>query len=76
MALTAVAHHFGLEATPFATITAPTLPHGYAYYPEGSGHLLAPELRLYDPTRDSEALKKAPELFEKLRGDYPLRREK
>lgn len=76
MALTAVAHHFGLDATPFATITAPTLPNGYAYYPEGSGHLLAPELRLYDPTRDSEALKKAPELFEKLRGDYPLRREK
>lgn len=75
MALTAVARHFGLDETPFASITPPSLPDDYAYYPEGTGHLIAPELRLYDPTRDSEALKKAPELFEKLRGDYPLRRE-
>ena len=33
-------------------------------------------LQMYDPRRDSEALKQHPELFEKLRGDYPLRREK
>lgn len=33
-------------------------------------------LQMYDPRRDSEALKARPELFEKLRGDYPLRREK
>ena len=33
-------------------------------------------LQIYDPQRDSEALKKHPELFEKLRGCYPLRREK
>lgn len=33
-------------------------------------------LQMYDPRRDSEALKGHPELFEKLRGDYPLRREK
>lgn len=33
-------------------------------------------LQMYDPQRDSEALKTHPELFEKLRGDYPLRREK
>ena len=33
-------------------------------------------LQMYDPQRDSEALKAHPELFEKLRGDYPLRREK
>ena len=33
-------------------------------------------LQMYDPRRDSEALKTHPELFEKLRGDYPLRREK
>lgn len=32
-------------------------------------------LEMYDPRRDSEALKLHPELFEKLRGDYPLRRE-
>ena len=33
-------------------------------------------LQMYDPRRDSEALKTHPEQFEKLRGDYPLRREK
>lgn len=33
-------------------------------------------LLMYDPRRDSNALKTHPELFEKLRGDYPLRREK
>lgn len=32
-------------------------------------------LQMYDPRRDSNALKQHPELFEKLRGDYPLRRE-
>lgn len=33
-------------------------------------------LQMCDPRRDSEALKAHPELFETLRGDYPLRREK
>lgn len=33
-------------------------------------------LQMYDPRRDSETLKAHPELFERLRGDYPLRREK
>ena len=33
-------------------------------------------LQTYDPRQDSNALKTHPELFEKLRGDYPLRREK
>lgn len=33
-------------------------------------------LATYDPRRDSEALKKHPEQFEQLRGNYPLRREK
>ena len=33
-------------------------------------------LQMYDPRRDSETLKTHPEQFEKLRGDYPLRREK
>lgn len=32
-------------------------------------------LQMYNPQRDSEALKNQPELFEHLRGDYPLRRE-
>lgn len=33
-------------------------------------------LLLYDPRRDSDALKKHPEQFEHLRENYPLRREK
>lgn len=33
-------------------------------------------LQTYDPRKDSEALKRHPELFEQLRGDYPLRRER
>ena len=33
-------------------------------------------LQIYDPRQDSNALKTHPELFEKLRGDYPLRRVK
>lgn len=32
-------------------------------------------LQVYDPTRDSDALKQHPEEFEQLRGNYPLRRE-
>ena len=32
-------------------------------------------LQMYDPRRDSEALKAHPEQFEQLRGNYPLRRE-
>ena len=33
-------------------------------------------LEIYDPAIDSDQLKKHPELFEQLRGNYPLRREK
>ena len=33
-------------------------------------------LQMYDPRRDSDALKTHPEQFEQLRGDYPLRRER
>ena len=32
-------------------------------------------LHTYDVQRDSDALRATPELFEKLRGDYPVRRE-
>ena len=32
-------------------------------------------LQMYNPTEDSNRLKSHPELFETLRGDYPLRRE-
>lgn len=33
-------------------------------------------LKIYNPRRDSDALKAHPEHFEQLRGNYPLRREK
>lgn len=32
-------------------------------------------LQMYNPTEDSDRLKSHPEMFEALRGDYPLRRE-
>ena len=32
-------------------------------------------LKMYNPIEDSNRLKSHPELFETLRGDYPLRRE-
>lgn len=75
MALEAVARFFGLDPQPFASVCPPTLPPGFAYYPDGCGRTLCEELRLYDPTRDSLALKNHPETFESLRGHYPLRRE-
>lgn len=75
MALTAVAQFFRRDTAAFSSISAPSLPTNYNYYPEGEGRHLAPELSLYDPTRDFIALKTNPELFENLRGDYPLRRE-
>lgn len=34
------------------------------------------KLRLYNPTTDCQRLRHAPSAFEKLRGNYPLRREK
>ena len=72
MALEAVAHYFNKEVQ--FEVNAPALPTDYAYYPEMAVATDSP-LRFYNPLRDSEALKAAPENFEKLRGDYPLRRE-
>ena len=75
MALEAVARHMGCAET-FA-IAPPPLPDGFRYWqgtPEAD-LLRHPALRRYDPRRDSEALKTCPEAFERLRGDYPLRRE-
>ena len=69
MSLDALCKHFGIKAeytiNPLApanqVIETPT-------YEEAV-------LRIYNPERDSQALKAHPELFEQLRGDYPLRRE-
>lgn len=75
MALSAVARHFGLDATPFAAIKPPSPPQGVPYYPEGNAWRLAPELAAYDPTRDHCRLLAQPEGFEQQRSHYPLRRE-
>lgn len=75
MALQAVARHFAIDDTIYNKVCPPPLPPNFAYYMEGSGQSLAEELRLYDPTRDSLALKQRPDAFEQLRGAYPLRRE-
>ena len=82
MSLQAVARHFGIDDSPFAAVSAPALPEGFSYFPEIFENLpsqLSPTireaLRLYDPLRDSMALKHHPEQFEALRGNYPLRRE-
>lgn len=48
-------------------IVPPALPQGFVY--DGS------PLQLYNPLEDSGRLKQRPEDFEKLRGNYPLRRE-
>ena len=76
MALQAVAAHFHLDAD--FDIRPPHVGSDFRYYPEApDGAALAePRLALYDPRRDSDALRARPEDFERLRGDYPLRRER
>lgn len=66
MSLEALCRHFGLPHTSFDDITPPPAPEGINP---------ADPLSLYDPRRDSQALKDNPEEFEHLRGNYPLRRE-
>lgn len=65
MALAALCRFFGL--TPPPPVAAPPLPPDFKYTGD--------PLELYNPLRDSEALKADPSLFEHLRGHYPLRRE-
>lgn len=69
MSLQAVAEFLGVPFT--LKVEAPSLPENFSYGSEKEG-----ELRLYDPRVDSEKLKQNPELFEQLRGNYPLRRER
>lgn len=75
MSLQAVARFFHLPEAPFAQVKAPALPEGFEYCPELSNGRYVPELRLYDPARDTMDLLHAPERFEYQRGHYPLRRE-
>lgn len=66
MVLEALCRHFGLPTQDF-DITPPPAPAGINP---------ADPLSLYNPKRDSEALKNNPKNFESLRGNYPLRRER
>lgn len=65
MVVEALCRHFHLPLP--EKIVAPRLPSNFKY----TGH----PLELYNAMNDSEKLKTHPELFEELRGNYPLRRE-
>lgn len=89
MALEAVARHFGLPSS--FDVQPPAWPADYRGYsadrmPFGRGGAQAAGrfrnltlreqwLYAYDPHVDSRALKADPDAFERLRGNYPLRRE-
>ena len=66
MVIEALCHHFSLPLP--ARIEPPKLPTNFPY----TGN----PLELYNAMDDSQKLKDHPELFEELRGNYPLRREK
>lgn len=65
MAIDALCRYFGIENP--GRIVPPPLPAGFVY----SGD----PLQLYNPLDDSARLKLRLDLFEDLRGNYPLRRE-
>jgi len=85
MALQAVARFFGKDEAIYNKVLPPTLPSNFVYFPEAFAHYTAlpatcrkvytEALRLYDPSRDFLALRNNPTDFEKIRGNYPLRRE-
>ena len=70
MSLDSLCRHFGIQAD---YRIAPPAPENPVITASTSSEAY---LQMYDPRRDSEALKTHPEQFEQLRGDYPLRREK
>lgn len=68
MALEALCRFFRINAV-FDIVPPALPPMQYSDDPEEAF------LQVYDPTRDSDALKRDPDKFEYLRGNYPLRRE-
>lgn len=68
MTLEAFCKFFGKEMK--FTILPPDMPH-----PPFDSNEAIRQLQIYDPRRDCTELRNHPELFEQLRGDYPLRRE-
>ena len=69
MSLDSICRFFHLSATYEITPPAPSSPIIEAKDREEA------LLKMYNPIEDSNRLKSHPELFETLRGDYPLRRE-
>lgn len=69
MSLDALCRHFDIRAN--YLITPPSPESSIIHASSHEEALLA----IYDPRRDTDALKSRPECFEQLRGDYPLRRE-
>ena len=69
MVIEGLCRHFGLRRPPL--ITPPQLPP--TFVPADGDDAL--RLQLYNPLDDSARLKADPGKFEKLRGNYPLRRE-
>ncbi|MDR1005131.1 MAG: 4-phosphoerythronate dehydrogenase PdxB [Prevotellaceae bacterium] len=69
MALDALCKHFGIQADYRIEPPSPSNPVIVAASPEEAC------LKMYDPRRDSRALKASPDNFEYLREYYPLRRE-
>lgn len=65
MVIDALCQHFGLPHPDH--VRPPKLPADF--------HYTGNPLELYNPMRDSEALKNIPSGFEELRNNYPLRRE-
>ena len=70
MSLDALCRFFSLEANYRIEPPRPATPVITAH------SLTEAALQMYDPRRDCEALRQHTELFEQLRGDYPLRRER
>lgn len=69
MSLDAICKFFHIKGNYEITAPAPAVPVIHAKSHEEA------LLQIYNPTEDSNRLKNQPELFETLRGDYPLRRE-
>ncbi len=70
MALDALCRFFGIQASYHIVPPPPPCPAIKA------DNFTDACLQMYDPRTDRDRLLAHPELFEKLRGDYPLRREK
>ena len=69
MSLDAICKFFHIEGKYEINAPAPTSPIIHAQSQEEA------LLQIYNPVEDSDRLKAQPELFEELRGNYPLRRE-